>query len=127
MAKGIDYLKNSQDANGGWSTKSNPGITGIALTATAGPGTWHYSTNGGTTWTAVGAVDGNNSLLLRDSDRLYFQPNADVNPTENLASRLHDHELAACTSRQAIKALLARRHQAWQLRQQELGGRTGWP
>jgi Putative transposase DNA-binding domain len=52
---------------------------------------------------------------------------ADVNAAENLASRLHDHELAACTSRQAIKALLARRHQAWQLRQQELGGRTGWP
>jgi hypothetical protein len=39
---------------------------------------------------------------------------ADVNAAENLASRLNDHELAACTDRQAIKALLDRRHQDWQ-------------
>src|SRR5215467_15215987 len=39
---------------------------------------------------------------------------ADVNAAENLASRLGDHELAACADRQAIKALLERRHQDWQ-------------
>jgi transposase len=39
---------------------------------------------------------------------------ADRNAAENLASRLSDHELAACTDRQAIKALLAKRHQDWQ-------------
>jgi hypothetical protein len=39
---------------------------------------------------------------------------ADVNAAENLASRLGDQALAACTDRQAIKALLARRHQEWQ-------------
>jgi putative transposase-like DNA-binding protein len=38
---------------------------------------------------------------------------ADVNAAENLASRFNDHELAACADRQAIKALLAQRHQAW--------------
>jgi len=38
---------------------------------------------------------------------------ADVNAAENLASRLNDQELAACTERQAIKALLDRRHQDW--------------
>lgn len=38
---------------------------------------------------------------------------ADVNAAENLASRLGDQELAACADRQAIKALLARRHQDW--------------
>jgi hypothetical protein len=45
---------------------------------------------------------------------------ADVNAAENLASRLDDQELAACADRQAIKALLDRRHQAWKVR-------TGWP
>ncbi len=39
---------------------------------------------------------------------------ADVNAAENLASRLHDQELAACADRKAIKTLLARRHQDWQ-------------
>jgi hypothetical protein len=51
---------------------------------------------------------------------------ADVNAAENLASRLNDHELAACADRQAIKALLARRHQDW-LQQQRSSSTTGWP
>jgi transposase len=38
---------------------------------------------------------------------------ADVNAAKNLASRLGDHELAACVDRKAIKALLERRHQHW--------------
>jgi len=45
---------------------------------------------------------------------------ADVNAAENLASRLHDQELAICADRPAIKALLGRRHQAWR-------HITGWP
>jgi hypothetical protein len=36
---------------------------------------------------------------------------ADMNAAENLASRLGDKQVAACTDRQAIKALLERRHQ----------------
>jgi hypothetical protein len=39
---------------------------------------------------------------------------ADVNAAENLASRRGDLELADCANREAIKALLARRHQDWQ-------------
>lgn len=39
---------------------------------------------------------------------------ADVNAALNLASRLGDQELAACQSRGDIKALLGRRHEAWQ-------------
>src|SRR6185436_862991 len=59
----------------------NP-ATGIALTTVdAASGTWFYSINGGTSWVAVGAVANNSALLLRDTDRLYFQPNANVNLT----------------------------------------------
>jgi transposase len=39
---------------------------------------------------------------------------ADVNAALNLASRLGDQELALCQSRADIKALLGRRHEAWQ-------------
>jgi hypothetical protein len=49
---------------------------------------------------------------------------ADVNAAENLASRLHDQELAACPSRQAIKTLLAQRHRAWWLQPPEQSGST---
>ena len=51
---------------------------------------------------------------------------ADVNAAENLARRLTDQELAACADRQAIKALLDRRHQEW-LQQQRGRSTTGWP
>jgi squalene-hopene/tetraprenyl-beta-curcumene cyclase len=30
--KGVKYLRGSQDDNGGWSTKTNPGVTGVVLT-----------------------------------------------------------------------------------------------
>jgi hypothetical protein len=51
---------------------------------------------------------------------------ADVNAAVNLASRLHAQELAACIDREAIKALLARRHQDW-VQQQRSSSTTGWP
>ena len=46
-------------------------------------GTWYYSVNGGTNWTAVGTVDAANSLLLADNanTRLYFAPGANYNGT----------------------------------------------
>ncbi|WP_173012827.1 DUF4347 domain-containing protein, partial [Niveispirillum sp. SYP-B3756] len=50
--------------------------TGIALTAVdTSQGSWYYTTDGGTNWTAVGAVSASNALLLSaDSNtRLYFQ------------------------------------------------------
>jgi hypothetical protein len=46
---------------------------------------------------------------------------AEVPAAGNLASRLHDQELAACAERQTINALLDRRHQAWR------ETHTGWP
>src|SRR5262249_30238464 len=59
-------------------------LTGIALTATdTSSGSWFYSTNGGTTWTAVGAVSNTSALLLAAdaNTRLYFQPAANFNGT----------------------------------------------
>ncbi|HEY8358370.1 MAG TPA: hypothetical protein VIL30_13010, partial [Ramlibacter sp.] len=59
-------------------------VKGIAITAADGSnGSWYYSTNGGTTWTAVGAVANNSALLLAGdaSTRVYFQPAANYNGT----------------------------------------------
>ncbi|MEH2588349.1 DUF5801 repeats-in-toxin domain-containing protein [Bradyrhizobium sp. AZCC 1721] len=60
-----------------------PGL-GIAITATnSANGTWHYSTNNGVTWAAVGAVSSTGALLLAADagTRLYFKPSADYNGT----------------------------------------------
>ena len=51
----------------------------------------------------------------------------DVNAAENLAQRFDDHELAACADRSTIKALLARRHQAWVAQQNGVASNNGWP
>src|SRR5262249_49192032 len=52
-------------------------LLGIAVTAVdTGNGTWFYSTNGGGSWTAVGAVSNASALLLAAdvNTRVYFQP-----------------------------------------------------
>ncbi|MBP2296082.1 hypothetical protein [Azospirillum rugosum] len=55
-------------------------VTGIALIgANESYGRWWYSTDNGATWKLVGTVnDSDSALLLRSTDRLYFQPNAAV-------------------------------------------------
>nr|WP_283813808.1 VCBS domain-containing protein [Bradyrhizobium niftali] len=63
-------------------------VTGLALTATdTAHGSWFYSTNGGTSWTAVGTVTNTSALLLAAdaNTRLYFQPAADFNGTDTNA------------------------------------------
>ena len=59
-------------------------LLGIAVTAAdASNGTWFFSTNGGTTWTPLGAVtDAAARLLAADATtRLYFQPTANFSGT----------------------------------------------
>ena len=59
-------------------------LLGIAVTAAdTSNGTWYYSTDGGTTWNALGAVANNNArLLAADANtRLYFRPNANYHGT----------------------------------------------
>ena len=57
-------------------------LQGIAVNAvTNSNGSWEYSTDGGTTWTAMGAVAADNALLLRSTDKVRFVPgsqNADT-------------------------------------------------
>ncbi|WHZ26464.1 MAG: hypothetical protein OJF51_001259 [Nitrospira sp.] len=61
---------------------------GIAITGSNQTnGTWYYTTDGGSTWTAVGSVSNTAALLLADngSTRLYFAPKANYNGTSSAA------------------------------------------
>ena len=69
---------------GGVTDVDSGSAKGIAITGTNETnGTWYYTTNGGTTWTAVGPVSETSALLLADNGntRLYFSPSADYNGT----------------------------------------------
>ena len=59
-------------------TDANAGaVEGIAITGTTQTsGNWEYSLNGGLTWSAVGTVSGTSALLLRETDRVRFLPDA---------------------------------------------------
>ncbi|MBK8278310.1 MAG: hypothetical protein IPK92_21450 [Nitrospira sp.] len=73
---------------GGISDVDNGASKGIAITGSNQTnGTWYYSRNGGTTWTAVGTVSNTSALLLADnaSTRLYFAPSANYNGTSTAA------------------------------------------
>ncbi|MFS2206072.1 VCBS domain-containing protein, partial [Variovorax sp. Varisp36] len=62
----------------------NGAITGIALSGVnASNGSWWYSTNGGASWAAVGAVSDASALLLAAdaNTRVYFQANPNFNGT----------------------------------------------
>lgn len=70
-------LDNVTDADSG-------AITGIALTgANVANGSWWYSTNGGASWAAVGAVSDASALLLAAdaNTRVYFQANSNFSGT----------------------------------------------
>lgn len=49
---------------------------GLAIVATAGSGTWQYSLDNGSTWTAVGTVSYESALLLRANDKVRFVPSS---------------------------------------------------
>ncbi|MGZ8380612.1 MAG: tandem-95 repeat protein, partial [Nitrospira sp.] len=73
---------------GGISDVDSGASKGIAITGSNQTnGVWYYTTNGGTTWTAVGSVSNTSALLLADngSARLYFAPNANYNGTSTAA------------------------------------------
>ena len=95
-----DYVNNPGDtvadllASGGGTPISDPNtgaVQGIAVTATTnGNGSWQYSTNVGSTWTAVGVVSDASALLLRPEDMLRFIPDAINGTTGDITFRAWD-------------------------------------
>jgi hypothetical protein len=61
----------------------------LAVTATAGTGTWQYSLDG-VTWLPIGVVSTTTALLLRGSDQVRFVPNANVRGLATLSFKAWD-------------------------------------
>ncbi len=66
-------------------------VKGIAITGlTSTNGTWQYSIDGGTTWTAIGAVSNSTALLLDASDKIRFLPDGNNGGTDTITYRAWD-------------------------------------
>ncbi|UCH49647.1 MAG: DUF4347 domain-containing protein, partial [Betaproteobacteria bacterium] len=68
-------------------------VEGIAVVSVDDSnGTWEYSTNGGATWTAFGAVSDSSAVVLGDgpNDRIRFVPDANFNGTALITYRAWD-------------------------------------
>ena len=81
-------------------------VKGIAITGlTSTNGSWQYSIDGGTTWTAVGAVSNSTALLLDASDKIRFLPDGNNGGSDTITYRAWDettgsHGATADTSSQ---------------------------
>src|SRR5207237_381954 len=65
--------------SGGSSANTLAGIAISSYTVDASKGVWQYSTNGGASWTALGAATTTTAITLNASDMLRFVPAANYN------------------------------------------------
>ena len=87
--------------SGGTSTVSSfGGVAIVGNTASAAQGTWEYSINAGSTWTAVStSVSDSTAVLLSTTDKLRFTPATNFNGTPGvLTARLSDATVVASAS-----------------------------
>ncbi len=64
-------------------------LSGVAITAATGIGTWQYSTDG-TSWRDFGLVSSANSLLITSSSQVRYIPNANNGETATFSYRAWD-------------------------------------
>jgi hypothetical protein len=84
---------------GGVTDPDTGAVKGIAVVGTnEASGTWYYSLDGGSTWTAVGTVSTAQALLLPDTARLYFAPAANINGPASSALTLRAWDQSAGTA-----------------------------
>jgi VCBS repeat-containing protein len=75
-------------------------VNGIAVTSlNSSTGTWQYSIDGGTTWSAVGAVATNSALLLHSTDKLRFVPDGKNSTTASVTFQAWDQTSGSAGSK----------------------------
>jgi VCBS repeat-containing protein len=77
----VDTLNNGGAGNAPERAGQGIAIHSVANNGPAAGGAWEYSTDGGSNWSAVGAVSEGSALLLGASDRIRFLPD-EQNATE---------------------------------------------
>ncbi|WP_225086769.1 putative Ig domain-containing protein [Pectobacterium colocasium] len=82
----------------GYADVDNGAVSGIALTALTGNGTWQYSTNSGANWFSVGTVSSSSALLLSSTTQIRYVPDGANGETATLGFRAWDQTSGTATS-----------------------------
>ncbi|WP_409311494.1 DUF4347 domain-containing protein, partial [Pectobacterium sp. B1J-3] len=82
----------------GYADVDNGAVSGIALTALTGNGTWQYSTNSGANWFSVGTVSSSSALLLSSTAQIRYVPDGANGETAALGFRAWDQTSGTATS-----------------------------
>ncbi|NIF30162.1 DUF4347 domain-containing protein [Pantoea sp. Tr-811] len=77
-------------AGASYSDADADAASGIAIIATAGRGTWQYSTDG-TTWTSFGSVSTSSALLLASTSQVRYIPDGANGENVSFTYRAWDH------------------------------------
>ncbi len=72
-----------------WADVDTGALSGLAITATTGSGTWQYSTDG-TTWNAFGAVSSTSALLVTSTTQVRYVPNGNNGETATFTYKAWD-------------------------------------
>ena len=86
---------------GGITDADSGAVAGIAVTAAdTSHGSWYYTIDGGTSWTAADALSDGHALLLADNanTRVYFNPAADYNGTVTDVITIHAWDATSGTA-----------------------------
>ncbi|MGE5465819.1 MAG: DUF4347 domain-containing protein [Ignavibacteria bacterium] len=81
---------NSILTSAGWADIDSSPSKGIAVTAVTGNGSWEFSADGGTTWTAFGTVSGASALLLDGTVKVHYVPDGLNTETATFAYKAWD-------------------------------------
>ncbi|NTV02983.1 MAG: DUF4347 domain-containing protein, partial [Chlorobiaceae bacterium] len=88
---GGNFQDTADGVTGGSSANTLAGVAVTGYTADAAKGAWQYSTDGGSTWTSIGAVSDTSALKLQATSKLRFLPVAYWSGTApSLTARLID-------------------------------------
>ena len=88
---GNSIFSDATDTSGGSTADTLAGIAVVGYTADASKGSWQYSTDNGSNWSAVGSVSDSSALTLAATAKLRFVPAANCNGSStDLSVRLID-------------------------------------
>jgi RHS repeat-associated protein len=65
-------------------------LQGIAVINSTGAGTWHYSTDSGSSWSSFNSISETSALLLNPTTQVRFSPELNFNGIVNLSYRAWD-------------------------------------
>ncbi|WP_459609658.1 putative Ig domain-containing protein, partial [Dickeya oryzae] len=82
----------------GYADVDSGAVSGIALTALTGNGTWQYSTDSGTNWFSVGTVSSSSALLLSATAQIRYMPDSANGETATFSFRAWDQTSGTATS-----------------------------